>query len=146
MAYNGIESLRGPYEKLEYTQEQIEEYKKCRDDFFYFCENYCYVVLNAKKVPLVLRDYQRKLIQDILDNKYVIGCWSRQSGKCVLSNTLIKIRNKKTGEIRDITIGDFHSLINNKSGQDKGNEIESNKSRMDDYSKLYTMWKHIFKR
>jgi hypothetical protein len=35
-------------------------------------------------------------------------------GKCVGVNTLIKIRNKKTGEIKNITIGEFYQIMKNK--------------------------------
>ena len=53
------------------------------------------------------------------------GGWSKSTlnvimgetnvGKCCKSNTPIKIRNKKTGEIIEITIGDFFNLKNKKS-------------------------------
>jgi hypothetical protein len=35
-------------------------------------------------------------------------------GKCSKSDTPIKIRNKKTGEIKEITIGEFFNLMKNK--------------------------------
>ena len=33
------------------------------------------------------------------------------TGKCVTSDTLIKIKNKNTNEISEITIGEFHKLF-----------------------------------
>ena len=32
-------------------------------------------------------------------------------GKCVRHNTLIKVRNKRTGELRELTIKEFHDLL-----------------------------------
>ena len=32
-------------------------------------------------------------------------------GKCVRGNTLIKVRNKKTGELMELTIKEFHEMI-----------------------------------
>ena len=34
-------------------------------------------------------------------------------GKCVYKNVYITIKNKKTGKIEDITIGDFFNKFNN---------------------------------
>ena len=31
------------------------------------------------------------------------------AGKCVCLNTLIKIRNRETGEIRELTVGEFYA-------------------------------------
>ena len=46
------------------------------------------------------------------DQRRVIALSCRQSGKCVYNKALIKIRNKKTGKVEDITIGDFFNRIN----------------------------------
>ena len=35
-------------------------------------------------------------------------------GKCARDNTNIKIRNKHTGEIKEITMGEFHELSKKK--------------------------------
>jgi len=52
------------------------------------------------------------------------GGWSKQTfsvimgetnvGKCCVSGTYIKIKNKKTGKIEKITIGDFYKMAKNK--------------------------------
>lgn len=36
-----------------------------------------------------------------------------KSGKCVAKDSIIKVRNKKTGKIEEITIEDFHLMIKN---------------------------------
>lgn len=40
-------------------------------------------------------------------NTYIFG--TNGQGKCVCINTLIKVRNRKTGEIREMTIGEFYA-------------------------------------
>jgi hypothetical protein len=37
---------------------------------------------------------------------------SRQMGKCVTGETKIKIRNKNTGEVQEITMKEFEDLLN----------------------------------
>jgi hypothetical protein len=37
----------------------------------------------------------------------------RQSGKCSISNEFITIKNKKTGEIEKITLGEFFTKMKN---------------------------------
>lgn len=40
-------------------------------------------------------------------------------GKCFCINTLIKVRNRETGEIREMTVGEFYAQTQQKhSGQD----------------------------
>jgi hypothetical protein len=40
----------------------------------------------------------------IRDQRFSIMLFSRQTGKCLDANTLCKVRNKKTGEIQELTI------------------------------------------
>ena len=52
--------------------------------------------------------------------KRVVNMASRQAGKCVCGDTLVKIRNKQTGEVQTISIGVLYDIIKNdrKSKQD----------------------------
>lgn len=87
--HNGNPNLRGQFESIEYTQEQLEEYLKCRDDFFYFCENYCYIRSGTNIVKFIPYDYQKELVKDILSNKFSLAKMSRQSGKSTILSALI---------------------------------------------------------
>lgn len=52
------------------------------------------------------------MIQAMCDYQRVITLACRQCGKCLHSDSIIKIRNKKTGEIEEITIKDFFERFN----------------------------------
>ena len=57
--YNGNPKLKKSGIDQPYTQEQIEEYKKCRDDIIYFTKKYCKIVsLDEGLINFELRDYQ----------------------------------------------------------------------------------------
>ncbi len=58
-----------------------EEITKCKNDFFYFAENYVKIVhWRDGLVPFKLYPYQKRLIQDIQDNRFVCGVKFRQGG------------------------------------------------------------------
>jgi hypothetical protein len=93
----------------EYTTEQIQEYVKCSQDPIYFIENYVEInSLDRGFVKFKTRGYQQDLIEKYHKNKKNIVLSSRQSGKCLSINTNIRLRNKKTGEIMEMTIGEFY--------------------------------------
>lgn len=97
--------------KIDFTEEQLTEYIKCSQDPIYFIETYM-TIINIDKgvIPFKLYDFQKELIMAIHNNRRVIGRISRQSGKCLYFNNLVKIRNKQTGEIKEIAIGDLYEL------------------------------------
>lgn len=121
--YNGNPLLRGADEKIVYTDEMMEEYVKCMNDIIYFGEKYCNVItLDQGKVLIKFWDFQKKVLKAMVDppeylnsdtgeyekKPYVIINASRQIGKCSCGDTKIRIRNKKTREIKEIKIEDFH--------------------------------------
>ena len=86
--YRNNTKLKLPNVALQYTKEQLEEYLKCANDPVYFCEKYIKVkTLDKGIVPFELYDYQKKFINEIHDNRFVISKWPRQCGKstCVTS-------------------------------------------------------------
>ena len=124
VGYNGNPHLKKPGKKLEWTEELIEEYKKCRDDPIYFAEKYIKIVhVDHGVIPIRLYDYQKEIIMKSLLNRRVTVCTSRQAGKCVEKDTLINIRNKKTNEILQITIGEFFEMQRKINSKDANNEI-----------------------
>lgn len=44
------------------------------------------------------------------------------AGKCFCINTIVRLRNKKTGEVIEMTIGDFYEVQKkqNQNGEDSG--------------------------
>lgn len=79
------EFVKRPNEEFEYTQEQIEELIRCRDDVLYFITNYVKIVtLDKGEVLFEPYDYQIEALDLIENNRFFIGLWSRQSGKSTI--------------------------------------------------------------
>ena len=112
----GNASLRRKGEKIDYSQEMIDELIKCKTDIVYFAEKYFYIVTGKKgKSKIVLYEWQKKVLKAFVetpnDKRHCIVKIARQSGKCVCNDTKVKIRNKKTGEIKEITIDEFYKSL-----------------------------------
>ena len=91
---------------------RIREIAKCKRDITYFAENYYRIINTNTGLGIIkLYDIQKQLLKFLCDNDYIVTVAARQSGKCVYSTTKIKIRNKKTGEIKEVEIGDFFTKI-----------------------------------
>lgn len=80
--YNGNPNIKGGNVKVEYTQEQIQEYVKCSEDPIYFCKTYLKIVaLGRGVVPFELYPYQEKMIRAFAENRFSVVLACRQSGK-----------------------------------------------------------------
>ena len=85
--YLGNPQLKASYVPVEFTEEQVVEYIKCKDDPAYFISNYVQIVdVDRGLVPFHLRDYQEKMVDTFNDSRFVICKMARQSGK---STTII---------------------------------------------------------
>lgn len=101
--------LRAANAAMPISQEHIEEIKKCRDDIIYFVRNYVKIItLDQGPQLFELHDYQEEWIKACKENRFVMGKWSRQSGKCVTGNTRVKIRHD--GQEKEIKIKELLSL------------------------------------
>ena len=108
--YLGLHNLKRANILTHWTPEMIDEYKKCRDDIIYFAENYCVIThIDYGTIKVNLRDYQKDMLKLMFDERRTVFKLSRQLGKCVKDDTIVKVRNKKTGLIEEISIGEFHS-------------------------------------
>ena len=109
--YRSNPALKAGNTRIEYTKEQIEEYIKCSNDPIYFITNFVKIVnVDDGLVPFKMFDYQKRMVNDINMSRHSVVLAPRQSGKCSINQTLIKIRNKLTNEIQEISIGEFYSL------------------------------------
>jgi len=80
--YLGNPLLKKANTKIEFTQEQIEEYLKCREDPVYFAQNYVKIVtLDHGLQPFKTYDFQEKLINNFHNNRFNICKMPRQTGK-----------------------------------------------------------------
>ena len=70
---------------FERTEEEIEEWKKCRDDILYFAEKYCKLMTPEGVQHIHLRDYQKKYLRHLEKNRLSIYLACRQCSKTTMS-------------------------------------------------------------
>jgi len=114
-AYLGNPNLKKVNTPVEFTKENIKEYKKCEKDPIYFMMNYVQVVsLDEGLVPFKMWDFQKHIVRTIHDNRFTICKLPRQSGKSTTTisyllhyalfnpNSNIAILANKSSTARDI--------------------------------------------
>lgn len=106
--YDGNPKLRSANTPIEWTQEKIEEWFKCKNDPLYFISTYCKLIHPDRGlIPFIPYPYQEKVIDIVENNRFVIIKMPRQCGKCLTSINTVRLRNKTTGEVKEVTIGEF---------------------------------------
>ena len=66
------------------TDDEIQEYIRCKLDIHYFAEKYCRIKTEDGSVQNIkLRDYQRGILDLYTKNRFSILCGSRQIGKTI---------------------------------------------------------------
>ncbi len=97
-----------------YTENIIQDLVKCSDPetgYLYFMKNFFYIQHPVRgKIKFEPYGYQLNLLESYHKHRFSVSLMPRQSGKCVTGDTLIKIKNKHTGEELDITIEQFFKL------------------------------------
>ena len=80
--YLGNPNLKKANTRIEFTQEQIEEYIKCKNDPVYFAAHYVKIVtLDHGLQPFKMYDFQEKLVNNFHANRFNICKMPRQTGK-----------------------------------------------------------------
>lgn len=80
--YNGNVHLKKENTPIEWTMEQLLEYRKCSVDPIYFTETYMKIIhVDKGLVPFVLYDYQKDMMHAMHNNRDVIITTARQTGK-----------------------------------------------------------------
>lgn len=83
--YNGNLNLKKTNVNIEWTKEQLKEYKKCQNSCEYFIEHYVKIVhVDHGWINFKLRPFQKKLMDSIIDNRFTIAKVPRQQGKSIL--------------------------------------------------------------
>lgn len=85
---NGDLSLPKGNAQFEYTQENILEMEKCRNDIIYFAENYFFInTIDHGNIKIKLYEFQRKVLRSWSDPKkrFNLLCTSRQLGKTTIT-------------------------------------------------------------
>ena len=98
------------------TEDEIEEWLRCKNDIIYFVEKYCQLMTPEGIKNVKLRDYQKNYLKHLIDNRLSIYLACRQCGKTTTSavfmlhyilfnvdkNALVLGNKRKTaGEILD---------------------------------------------
>ena len=97
-----------------WTKEMAIELMRCATSIEYFALNHCKVLHPTEGViPMEFREYQVKMMKMFSKHNKSCSLLSRQTGKCLNFNMLVRIRNKKTNEIKEIRIGDFFKMVEN---------------------------------
>jgi len=80
--YLGNPNLKRANVAINFTQEQIQEYLKCKADPVYFAKNYIKIVsLDHGLVPFEMWDFQEDMIRRFHKNRFNIAKLPRQTGK-----------------------------------------------------------------
>ena len=80
--YLGNPLLKKANTPIEFTQEQIQEYIRCKEDPVYFAQNYVKIVtLDHGLQPFKTYNFQEKLINNFHNNRFNICKMPRQTGK-----------------------------------------------------------------
>jgi hypothetical protein len=80
--YLGNPNLKKANTQIEFTQDQVFEFVKCKEDPVYFTQNYIQIVsLDEGLVPFNMYPFQRKLIDNFHGNRFNICKMPRQTGK-----------------------------------------------------------------
>jgi len=74
------------------SADEQNEYVRCALDIHYFTEKYCKTKREDGSVgSILLRDYQKEILDNFVNNRFNILMASRQVGKCFFHNTLCDI-------------------------------------------------------
>ena len=70
--YLGNPNLKKANTQIEFTQDNIEEYLKCKDNPVYFAQNYVKIVtLDHGLQPFKTYDFQERLINNFYQNRFI---------------------------------------------------------------------------
>ena len=80
--YLGNPNLKKVGTNINFTQDQVSEYLKCKEDPVYFARNYIKIIsLDEGIVPFKMWDFQEELIESFHENRFNIAKLPRQTGK-----------------------------------------------------------------
>ena len=80
--YLGNPNLKKTNVSIQWTNENVQEFLKCKADPIYFVENYIQIVsLDEGLVPFKMYPFQEKLVRNFHENRFNICKMPRQTGK-----------------------------------------------------------------
>lgn len=110
--------VKKPHTRERFTEQQLAELVACSDDengHHYFMQNFFYIQHPVKgKLLFEPFDYQVRLLDSYHNYRNSICVLSRQCGKCFEGkSSIIRVRNKTTGEVRELPIQEFFEMQRN---------------------------------
>ena len=85
-AYKGNSLIKGGFTQHSWTEQEIEEFMRCKDDALYFCKKYVKIIhVDKGVVPFIPRDYQETILELFSGNRFSIVKCSRQTGKTTVA-------------------------------------------------------------
>lgn len=87
--YEGRPDLRRGNIVFEYTDEEMEHIRRCATDILYFAEHFATVMTDEGLQRIHLRDYQKDMLVNFVNNRFNVCLASRQIGKTICSAIFI---------------------------------------------------------
>lgn len=88
--FRGNDQLKSKGVAIEWTDELLAEYIRCRDDIVYFANHYMKIVTtDGDLITIGLRDYQEQVLHSFRDHRRTIITQCRQSGKTTAVTAII---------------------------------------------------------
>ena len=144
IGYNGNSLVKKAGVQHEFTPEQVQELVKCSNDIVYFVSNYCKIITLDEGLQLFKPfEFQERMLETFDENRFVVNLLPRQMGKCVHGDTMIKVRNKKAGEILGMSISEFHSMANKPNNSMYSEKFVETFDISDWEVETDTGWEHI---
>lgn len=85
----------------------IKTLSDCQDDIWFFLEHIKVVHPDRGLIKFEPYDFQKKILKNLQNHRFNIILASRQSGKCFSFDTKVFLRNKKTQEITEVSVGEL---------------------------------------
>lgn len=94
ISFNGNRLLKKAYTQMKLSDIHIKELQKCKEDIYYFMDNYVKIKTNRGINFPELREYQRGFIEALCDP--VESLVSLQPRQCVEAKTVLTVDGKNT--------------------------------------------------
>lgn len=104
ISYNGIRTLKRANTEIDLNEIQQAEYDKCKADFKYFRQYYCFITTKTGLARPEPRHYQEELEDELLTLEDLVILYPRQSGKTVTAATYLLWRSMFHGTKLEIGI------------------------------------------
>jgi hypothetical protein len=87
--YEGDFNFRKAEINFQYTKEEQKELIRCANDVIYFADKYCHAMTDDGIRKINLRDYQKDMLKEFQDNRFIVMLAARQIGKTITSAIFI---------------------------------------------------------